>query len=194
METTSAISLPALFEAAIKAPTTTVDGLWDLYKGYAFRSRKERKRMKALLKPVLAAPDIIDVRTLFSLPEAWRAYNAYYQVPALAFIPLAEREVFYQGGMFFLENHSNKAFLTIPHGNKDGGGHSYRAKAVPVPKSVLPFGSFFRDLYVVQDTTWMQVIPVDPYLVERKSAHHFKILAHWDLTEKERQLMALLDK
>jgi hypothetical protein len=74
-----------------------------------------------------------------------------------------------------------------------------------VPLALLPSKGFFRKrsdtdgVYVLFDTAvWQnqatQIVMVDPYLLKAVDKEHkrFRVLAHWDLTDKERQLMALV--
>ncbi len=79
------------------------------------------------------------------------------------------------------------------------GRMTYRTGNVaipPVPKSVMPLNPLTRrNAFVLFDSAeWAdkRVIPVDPYLLQRVSADRFRVLAHWDLSPKERQLMALI--
>ena len=70
-------------------------------------------------------------------------------------------------------------------------------KVPMVPKSLVPYWSvnrFKETCWVLFDSpVWKpEALPADPYLLERLDDKRFKILAHWDLTNKERQLMALI--
>ena len=69
-----------------------------------------------------------------------------------------------------------------------------------VPQELMPKVGFLRrkissgDHWVLFDSpVWKpEALPVDPYLLERMDDTRFRVLAHWDLTPKERQLMAMI--
>lgn len=78
--------------------------------------------------------------------------------------------------------------------------HTGSVKVPLIPKGVMPkTGGFWsetrqRNYWVMFDSpVWQpEALPMDPYLLERLDDSRFRVLAHWDLSPKERQLMALI--
>lgn len=194
------------------AQTLTQD-LVDIYQGYVDRPHAERKRMKQMLA-FKAGENLLNVHTLFSLPEARDAETNY---PVVALAPMSWRKVkFTQADDrcgFHNTSYSSMSILTdessfheIPYRAKpftEGelrGDHismfrdrmNLEAAVPPVPRSIAPvFPWTRRKCYVLFDANW-KTLPIDPYLLEKVSQDQFRIVGHWDISERERELMAMM--
>lgn len=197
------MSVQALVEAA-KLPVVDVTDLWDTYNGMVSRSRTERRRLQRELA-AMGDGNLIDVMDLFKLPEAYGKDG----FPLVALAPIDASVIHFQQEGYsytrFWAGTKNKKgkmriwseqFIT---GHHNRGGYTYTGttKVPLIPKSVMPnlFSRVVHDHWIMFDTpSWSdkKAIPIDPYLLQRVDGHRFRVLAHWDLTAKERQLMALL--
>lgn len=190
-------SVAALVEKAI-FPVPTLDGLWSVYRGYEGRPLTERRRVKAILATRLDSKPLLDTEALYSLPEA---RNSHTNLPVLAVAPIRSRRVYFsdQGRWAgFSTGRFTRNFLEIPPRAKrravDEPVQELAATAPvpPVPKSLMPVMPWTRrKCYVLFDADW-KALPVDPYLLERVTSTQFRILAHWDLTDQERELMKIM--
>lgn len=183
----------ALVEGATLSPT---DGLWDIYRNFVPRSWAERRRMRRALE-VVKDESLIDMRGLFSLDEAWDKTGR----PTVAISPWRNDKVGYtrwndSAGFHDLRQsfHSlnNYHFLDVTNSAPQSFVTTSAALVPLVPKSLAPWNPLVRrKTYVLFDADW-KALPVDPYLLERVNDNQFRILGHWDLTDKEREIMALM--
>jgi hypothetical protein len=205
--------------AAAQQPAVDVSGLWDTYNGMVSRSRSERNRLRQELE-AMGDGALIDAFDMFKLPEAYGSDR--YPLVAVALISAALVRFHYDGWHAKFVSGSLDLSVASPppapvpepmkYTTQDGNTYSLPPSyssvyqgfsgsvGVPlVPKAIAPrFWSAKRLLgkcWIMFDTpTWSdkKVLPVDPYLLERVDEKRFRVLAHWDLTDKERQLMALI--
>lgn len=212
------MSVQSLVEAA-QQPAIDVTGLWDTYKGMVSRSRAEKEM---IARELAAAGDgaLIDVFGMFTFPEAYGPdrYPLVGMAPISASVIQFIHERYGVRTGFRLP-YTDKLALTVAKPPQlelgwrpDEPTHEHFVRLdrandgftgivnVPfVPKAIAPrFWSAKRLLgkcWIMFDTpSWSdkRVLPVDPYLLERLDERRFRVLAHWDLTAKERQLMALI--
>ena len=193
-------NVTALVQSAT-LPQTDLSDLWDIYKGYANRSRQERKQMKRALTMV-KDESLLDIRGLFALPEAW---NGDFPTVALAKISWKSVDFHYWGsvadtarlagmkrsGTFDLESYYNISFF-IPVNASPRMSRKAKAIVPFTPKAILPWNPLTRrKLYTLFDANW-KTLAMDPYLLERINDNQFRVVGHWDISDKERQLMALM--
>jgi|ERR1700744_1195423 len=206
------MNLVSLVEQSQVTPTS-IEGAWDIYRQWA-RPLSERKLMKRRLA-IAAAKNCIFLENLFALDEAWRVVNyegydtnqptmglAKFGADRVRYGAHAGTAAFFTGPESFpshalswnpsksvaLPNHRQN-----PYGSAGGDRHIlFEAIVPPVPRSVVPFWpKTRRKSFVLFDADW-KGLPADPYLMERVGESQFRILAHWDLTEREREIMRLL--
>lgn len=172
-----------------------LEGLWDLYNTFVSRSLRERRRAHKLFAAV-KAENVVDTRALFALPGAWAGNG----MPALALVPYRSQQVLYsafatEGQGWFHVSDNSRGFLQIRGQRGIMRSVSNASARVPlVPKSLAPRNPLTKHkTYVLFDANWEIPRVEDPYLLERVSDNQFKVLGHWDLTDKERELMRLLN-
>ena len=217
-------NVSALVNQAIGSKSP-MDGLLDIYNGYAARSRVERMRMKRELA-YIKDETLFDTRALFSLTDAFRDDST----PVVGIAPYTATMLEYrmrsQRGHFFVKSAELLSF-DIPAGVKERrdakereriaamsaeerdwrmrfgslafglsglGRTDYESHVPPTPKALLPWNPLTRKrMHVLFDADW-KALPVDPYLLERVNGNQFRVVAHWDLTEQEREIMRLIAK
>jgi hypothetical protein len=204
-------NVAALVErATVELPR--LDDLWRIYEGYAGRTADEYRRVRQLVK-AREMGKLLNSDVLFSLPESRHPETNY---PVLGVAPMgADKVYFYEdlGVAGFTEaSDGSWRFLDIPvrqqaesrvsHYKEVEGRAVYwipsprlsSTPVPPVPRSVAPLFPWTRKkCFVLFDAVWKtEALPVDPYLLERVSPTQFKILGHWDITDKERELMQLM--
>lgn len=206
------MSVQSLVEAA-QQPAVDVAGLWDTYKGMVSRSLDESQRLRQELE-AMGDGALIDAFSMFYLPEAYGPDR--YPLVGMAPIAMPEIEFHHEFTRTdFRGRKSTNPLLSIASpperqlteadlrnpfmSMSSYNGHSGIVAVPLVPKAIAPrFWSAKRLLgkcWIMFDTpTWTdkRVLPVDPYLLERVDEKRFRVLAHWDLSAKERQLMALI--
>lgn len=207
--------------AAAQQPAVDVSGVWDSYTGMVSRSRAERVRLRQELA-ALGDGALINAHDMFKLPEAYGTdrYPLVAMAPMLATSVIFRHD--YSGSTRFTAGSKKLEIASPPlpvlptqpqldspearfvstssyNAYLSMSGHSGSTGVPLIPKSVAP--SFMKRVakehWIMFDTpasAWLdrKVIPFDPYLLERVDGKRFRVLAHWDLTDKERQLMALI--
>lgn len=212
-------NVTALVDQAIGSKSP-IEGLLEVYNGYAARSRVERMRMKRELA-YIKDETLFDTRALFALTDAFRDDST----PVVGIAPytatMLEYRIRSQRGHFHVKGTELLSF-DIPSGVKERrdakererlaamtpqqldwelrsrlpffsfGRTDYEAHVPPTPKALLPWNPITRrKLHVLFDADW-KALPVDPYLLERVNGNQFRVVAHWDLTDKEREIMRLI--
>lgn len=208
-------NVTALVSQAI-GPTPSLEGMLDTYKGYAARSRRERSQMKRELG-YIKDETLFDTRKLFSLADAFRDNLTPYLGIAPYKATMLEYRAGWTEGKFYIAGDEFLAF-NIPPGVRERIEANQRKKYMgmsdiervlsrtstsmartvntatvpPTPKALLPWNPLTRrKMHVLFDADW-ETVPVDPYLLERVNGHQYRVVAHWDLTEREREIMRLI--
>lgn len=202
-------------------PALDVQGLLDTYSKYFPRSWEEKRRLRSRI--AAASVPSIDVRDLYAEALAWnqqkrlpevalapiKAERVHFNVTETpSFAGIARLSYAPVGVEAPLSLHHSPP-LQKDHPDFELSRHypsiytrerSAQIGVPLVPRSILPWNPLSRRrCWVLFDTpVWenetTEVKMIDPYLLERVSETKFRVLGHWDLTEKERQLMALINK
>jgi hypothetical protein len=215
-------NVTALVEQAIGSKSP-IEGLLEVYNGYAARSRVERMRMKRELA-YIKDETLFDTKAMFALPDAFRDDST----PVVGIAPYAATKLEYRlrskRGLFHADSREvlsfdiplsveerrvakereqwsamspeqrdyNLRMRAMAFTSLSSWRSDYEAHVPPTPKALLPWNPITRrKLHVLFDADW-KALPVDPYLLERVNGNQFRVVAHWDLTDKEREIMRLI--
>lgn len=204
---TNELALPnqvaALLEVA-KTPNPTYKEAQALYDSYAKRPLWERLEMANRLQH-LDEPGLLDMRELFDQKEAWQVASIprdfghwdSVRVPQVALAPTNARIIRFDHRGFFKDS-GVYVFLfdKVPRGVPIN--RKFTSEVPPVPRSVMPTGwqTIFRRYFLLFDTTWIAdpAKPpfVDPYLLEKVGVWQYRVVAQWDITPREAELMRMM--
>lgn len=194
------MNLQAMVASARTPALLGLPELESIYRGYLNRPRAERKKMADVLGGQ-AVGQLLNVRELFKLPEAWRVRvnHSSDQVPTVGISFWKWRELSFYYGIFCedMDGYRRGRATPIPNSRSQDSSRVFKTQTPPIPRSVMPRNPLVRrNTYVLFDVpAWGErVLPVDPFLLQRRGEGDFRVLEHWDITEKERQLMALMMK
>jgi hypothetical protein len=191
-EAPSPVSIQDLMKRVLQ-PVADIGDLTKTLDTLAFRSRRERKLAKDRLA-ALGDGTIFSILDVFKMKEAWNT-----GFPTVAIAPCGSSHVHFKTGLDGDASLNSGAWkMSIGRNPNASAWYEYSGNSpVPlVPKSLMPWNPLVRrNLHILFDVpTWTnkKVEMVDPYLLERLGKQRFRVLAHWDLSQKERQIMALL--
>lgn len=196
------LSVQTMVERA-SSPAFDVSSLLEISKNLTFRSTAEQRKLKREIARSQAT--VIDITDIFRMPQAWDNRGVGSGFPGVAVAPMKVAHIHYirmtdiASGFYTRENWRflGQRVLT---GQGINRGEYNRAGTAPVPlvpRDLMPSDVTQRKTYVLFDVpSWenKKVEYVDPYLLERVSDHRFRVVAHWNLTDQERQIMTLLNR
>lgn len=206
--TTAVMNLPMLLERA-RVQKTDLSVLKGMLDGRLHLSKNQRREIDNKIHLREMDGHVFHFQALFDQKEAWRknyqekprngnwyptekeveALSCEAEVPTIGFACVKDEQARYDCRM--------NAFRAGDHffytgRAADGRTYTDLLSRVPyIPSNVMPKWGTRSEHFVVFDVPKWTGVPntEDPYIVKQIDSDHFKVVAHWDLSDNEKSLM-----
>jgi len=188
-------ALPMMLDNA-RLPKCDLTHLKDMLDGRLHMSRRQRRDIEDKIQLREMEGHVFAFAALFAQPEAW-VYNSEIgrgsvRVPTIGFAGIKDEVATFEIASKYFVAHGEHHYTLQPR--ESPMSYSRLTTRTPyIPKKLMPRWGTRYEYFVIFDVPkWERVQTVqmeDPYIVRRVSDDHFKVVAHWDLSENEKKLM-----